>query len=104
MPLYTDFSKINSFSSYLTVLSQKPELNLLVGSGLKQPSDQLAVIADYTNSYKSRAASTCDSAIDYLILSKLECPSDANFLEKISVFSAKTLLGQKCCFILTDYP
>jgi len=85
MPLTNDFSNIDNFSAGISKLQQFPELNKFVGLNMKQPQDQLAMIADYTNSFRSLAASTCDSAIDYLLLDKKGCPNDANFLENLSL-------------------
>ena len=58
-----------------------------------QPTQEIGVINDYTNTYESRAASTCNSAIDKIVLKKDECPNDYNHLEGISNDNAKMLLG-----------
>ena len=58
-------------------------------------------IADYTNSYRSRAASTCDSALDYIVLDTVNCPTNANLLETGT--NAKTLLGKKVCLLINAF-
>ena len=55
------------FESLLTVLTAEPEYLTFVGART-QPDEEIRVINDYTNSYMSRAASSCDGAIDHFVL------------------------------------
>ena len=84
-------------------MANYPEKLTFIGNKNVQPTQEMGVINDYTNSFKSRAASTCNSAIDLIVLKKEECPSDYNHLEGISNDNAGMLLGQKVCIVLTDY-
>jgi hypothetical protein len=105
MPDTTNTRLLRTFATYCTQKAADPVTISLVndGSAITQPAAQLAVIADYTNALQSRAASTCDSARDFIVLDLSECPSDANVLEDISTANARILLGQKCCLVLGNF-
>ena len=103
--LPNDFNSqsFKDFESTLTVLAGYPNELTFTDEKKVQPHQELKVINDYTNSFASRAASTCDSAIDKIVLKKEDCPASYNHLEGVTIENARMLIGQKVCIVLTDY-
>jgi len=101
-PHFYDMQPLKDFSSQLTVLAAEPELLTFVNTKT-QPSEAIKVINDYTNSFRSRAASTCNAAIDHIVLDERECLEGYTRLKNVQINNAKMLLGKKTCIVLLDY-
>lgn len=91
-PHFYDMQAFKDFKSAMTIFAAEPELLTFVDTRT-QPSEELRVINDYTNSYMSRAASACDAAIDHIVLDEVDCKPGYNRLKNVTKDNAKMLLG-----------